>query len=447
MATAVATIDKQALKGKSRATLAYRALLVFSFLYYTRPEDVIPGLNAIPIGKISGGIALIALIAGLAGSKVKTKLPLEIKVLLILFAHLILTIPFAFWRGGAFATVFEKFSKAVIVALLVALIVQTFQQLRTLLFVQAAAVAIMVWISLIVHPGGGTRLEGVLGGIFENPNDLAINLAINWPLGLAFLFAARGAIKKGLWMVGLVGMLYGVVATYSRSGSLAMAVSLLVCLWEFGIRGKRFHLLALAGILGIVGLGVGVATPHYMARMKSIFQGNIEDSGDRGSWEARRELLRLSLQLTIQHPLFGVGPGNFGAETETWRVTHNTYTQFSAEAGLPALMLFLLILFLAFRNLRRVRKMARYRENKEIQLFTSALWASLAAYLVGAAFASTEYTLFPYFMVAYTTALYRIASEPIQTASGSRPGEAIEGDSQSDKRGGVTKRPEFAWNR
>jgi hypothetical protein len=45
-----------------------------------------------------------------------------------------------------------------------------------------------------------------------------------------------------------------------------------------------------------------------------------------------------------------------------------------------------------------------------VRLFTGGLWASLAGYVVGAFFASTAYQLFPYFLVAYTTALFNIAS-------------------------------------
>jgi len=41
-----------------------------------------------------------------------------------------------------------------------------------------------------------------------------------------------------------------------------------------------------------------------------------------------------------------------------------------------------------------------------------ALMASLAAYLVGAFFADTAYQLFPYYLVAYTSVAYRIASQP-----------------------------------
>jgi len=444
VASVATGITKRA-RSNARAGVAYRALIVFSFLYYARPEDVIPGLSLIPWGKISGGIALVALIARLASGKLKMKIPCELNLWLLLYAHLVLTIPFAVWRGGAFAQVFEKFSKEVITAALVSLIVLDLLQLRKLLVIQAAAVAAMTVVSVALHPGGA-RLQGALGGVFENPNDLAINIAINFPLCLTFLFASRGIWKKGLWTIGLLAMPYAVVATYSRSGLMAMIVSVLICLWEFGVRGKRFYVLLLAGILGIVGFGVAISTPHYLIRIKSLFSGNIEGSGDKGSLEARKELLRESIQLTLQHPVFGVGPGNFPVATEAWHVAHNTYTELSAEGGFPALILFVAIVVLAFRNVRKVRKTARYLEDKQFQLFASAMWASLAAYVVGAAFASTEYQLFPYFMVAYTSVLYRLASQPIQEAEGLWP------ESQRDDTGRrelrvEARKPMFAWNR
>src|SRR5207245_10342565 len=56
--------------------LAYGALLIFSVLYYARPEDIIPGLHFIPWSKISGGIDLLAVIAVTAGNQVTTNLHL-----------------------------------------------------------------------------------------------------------------------------------------------------------------------------------------------------------------------------------------------------------------------------------------------------------------------------------------------------------------------------------
>ena len=93
-------------------------------------------------------------------------------------------------------------------------------------------------------------------------------------------------------------------------------------------------------------------------------------------------------------------------------MAHNTYTELGAEAGIPALVLFLAILILAYRNLRRTRKLLRQQDDQELRILTGALTASLAAYVMGAFFADTAYQLFPYYLVAYTSAAYRIALQP-----------------------------------
>jgi O-antigen ligase len=118
-----------------------------------------------------------------------------------------------------------------------------------------------------------------------------------------------------------------------------------------------------------------------------------------------------SLATTARRPLFGVGPGQFASYTGLWRVTHNTYTELSSECGIPALILFLLVIRECFKNLARTRTTALYRADPDVRMYTSALWVGFASYLAGAAFASTAYQLFPYFMVGYTTALFRLSSE------------------------------------
>jgi putative inorganic carbon (hco3(-)) transporter len=133
-----------------------------------------------------------------------------------------------------------------------------------------------------------------------------------------------------------------------------------------------------------------------------------EGDYDRGSAEARKELLIKSLAVTATHPLFGVGPGNFQSYTRSWLVTHNTYTQLSSECGIPALILFLLLLRRAFLNLRYLRKLPLIPENEELRHYANALTASLAGYLLGAFFSSSAYELFPYYMVIYTTLFYRL---------------------------------------
>ena len=394
---------------QARTTLAYRALLFFSWIYWFRPEDFIPGLDLIPINKIAGGIALLAVIFGIPPSR-RHKLTIELKVLILLLLHMMLCIPFAAWRGGAYDAVVNKFSKGVIVAVLIYMVATSVKEVRKLLVIQASAVALVTVASVFVHRTEWGRLMGIQKGILENPNDLAINIAINLPLCLAFMFAAKGTLRKMFWGVSLVFLSWGVVATYSRSGLLATIVTIVICIWEFGIRGRRTTVLVSAVLAGFVALGVVVVTPHYLVRVESMFRGNIEGSGDRNSLAARKELLKESLMIMVKHPLLGIGPGNFPSYTQTWLVVHNTYAELGAETGLPGLSLYVLMLILSLRKIKKVRKLPGYKSSEDIRLWTSALWAAMAAYIAGAMFASTEYNLFPYFMVGYICAVYQIAS-------------------------------------
>jgi len=410
MATTTYSPVHQFKKAVDRPTLAYSALVAFTIIYYTRPEDFIPGLAVIPLSKISGGIALIGLIVSL-GTKDKPSVPTPVKVLVLLLGQMILASLFGIWiKGALIDTVFDKFAKGVIVAILISMIVVSLRQLRTLFFIQAASVAAVSFASVLINHGKADRLYGIQEGILNNPNDLAINIAINFPLCVVFLLSTKGFLRKLLWGIGLIVMLYAVYATYSRSGLIAMVMSGMICFWAYGIQGKRMGVLVATAVLGLTGLGVIAGSTTYRARVESLFLGNIENSGDQGSLEKRSELLQESLRQAAKHPLFGIGPGNFPQFTEGWQVAHNTYTEFAAEAGIPALCLFLLALTGSFRNIRNLRQTPGYQKDETVHLYTDALWASLAAYVAGAAFSSTEYNLFPYFVIAYTCALYRIGN-------------------------------------
>jgi O-antigen ligase len=234
------------------------------------------------------------------------------------------------------------------------------KEVRRLLAIQAGTIALVTVASVFVHDTIDGRLMGIQKGILENPNDLAINIAINFPLCVAFFFAAKKMLWKLFWAACLGFLMWGVIATYSRSGLLAMVVTVAICIWEFGIKGKRRVVLVSAVFIGMIAVGVVIVTPNYLIRIESIVRGDIEGSGDRGSLEARQQLLKDSLKLMVKHPIFGVGPGNFSSYTQTWRVAHNTYSELGAETGVPGVFLFLLLLVFTLRKIRGVRKLPGY---------------------------------------------------------------------------------------
>jgi O-antigen ligase len=394
-----------------RRPFVFGALVVFFFLYYYRPEDFLRFLVYIHMARVSGVVAFVALLAGMMGGA-KLKMPRAVKLLWVLLIQMAICIPFALWPGAAFFTVFDKFAKGVIVAMLISMVVVSLGELRKLLWIQANAVALVTFLSIAMrnYQDDG-RLSGVQESILSNPNDLAINIAISFPLAMAFMLGSRG-VTKILWASALAIMAVGVVLTSSRSGLLALVIIIGICVWEYGVKGKRRQLVMATILALVLGCGIAASSAHYRARVESIFLGNIEGSGDKNSREARIELLKKSVNVALTHPVLGVGPGCFILVDQGWHVAHNAYTELAAEAGIPALVLFLMAMAAAFKNIAQVRRTPQYRQSPELRLFTQALWAGLVGYMVGSVFASTEYNLYPYFVIGYTCAMVRITNEP-----------------------------------
>ena len=151
---------------------AYFWLTVFYVVYCARPEDWIPGLHSVPLAKISGVFAIIGLLLSVGRSKRGLRdFPREALYLLFLIAILFLSAAFSpVWKGGAFFRTLD-FSKVFVAWVLTFLAVTSLARLRRVLFIQAASVAVISTVSMIKgasHP----RLDGVLGGIYSNPNDL-----------------------------------------------------------------------------------------------------------------------------------------------------------------------------------------------------------------------------------------------------------------------------------
>ncbi len=397
-----------------RSPFGYWVMVVFSFLYYFRPGDIIPGLSMLHMARITAILAVLALLLGTKKAGLKD-LPFEIKIIFALFAWMTLTIPFSSWRGGSTAIVFLEFSKAVMVALTLTLTVTRLSELRRLILVQSLGVGLMTIAAVIVNNRMKGRLSGVGDALLSNPNDLAMNIALNWPLCLVFMLMSRGLFKKVFWAITMLVMIYALMATYSRAGFMALAVAIVICLWDFGVRARKGYLLAVAAIC-LVGM-VAVAPGNYAKRLETLVGQFQEGDLDHGSAEARKHLLELSLSITARHPIFGVGPGTFPSYTQLWLVTHNTYTQLSSECGIPALLLFLLLLWRAFLNLRYVRKLPRTPETEDVHLYGSAITASFFAYVLGAFFSSSAYELFPYYMVMYTSLLHRLALQQLESES------------------------------
>lgn len=372
--------------------VTYFGLLAFSVIYFGRPEDWIPGISFIPWAKITGLIALVAFLGSLFTGR-KLRFSKELWILLALFVVLCASVPFSTWVGGSFTLVLTEFSKVVLITIVLVQAANTQLRLRRLIAVQTIAVILVSGVSLIYNVRDAGRMAGALNGGFLNPNDLAQNISLVFPFALMFLALAKG-LKKVSWFGGLGILGYALTQTYSRGGFLSMFAAIAGCVIWGGSKIRRPMALLLA--LLVVFVAVSPSSGHLVDRVSSIW---TPEKDETGSFNARQELLTRSLELTAAHPLVGIGPGQFQVLSGNWHVAHNSYTEFAAEAGLLAFILFCWMLIRTFSRLRKAYKNSA--SDYEARLLSSGLIASLLALLISMFFASSQYQILPYYLVGY----------------------------------------------
>jgi hypothetical protein len=382
-------------------------LSAFFFVYCARPEDWFPGLKYIPCAKVTAILAMWGLFTALGKTKRTFKdVPKEGKLLLLLIGLMFVSgFLSPIWKGGAINHTID-FSKVWIAWMLTFLLITSFERLRTIIEIQAASVAVICLIS-IIKGHSQPRLEGVIGGIYSNPNDLAFAIVLTLPFLLAFLVTSKNVFKKCLWALGMLIMLAALFLTASRAGFLNLVISGTVTLYHFGIKGKRPGLIIAVLLSGM--LLLGLAGGKLYDRFQALGGDSTTDESAYGSYQDRMFLMERAVDGMIHYPLFGLGANNFLTYSLIWHEVHMTYLQMGVEGGIPALIVYLMFIRCGFKNLKVMRKATDLDEHTV--LFVGALHSSLIGFVVGACFAPEAYQFFSYFAVAFTATLLQTLKE------------------------------------
>jgi O-Antigen ligase len=383
-------------------------LSAFFVVYCARPEDWIPGpLRYLPMAKITAILAMWGLFNASGKTKRTLKdLPKEAKILLImiglLYAGAFLS---PVWIGGALNHTID-FSKLGIAWVLVFLLVTSFDRLRRIIFIQTFCVVVVCGIA-IIKGHNLPRLEGALGGIYSNPNDLAFAIVLTLPFALAFMVTSRNAFVKVLWLCGMLLMMLALFMTASRAGFIDLIISGCVTLYYFAIKGKRLYLLVATALVGVVLMG-SVGGKLY-DRFAALEGGSATEQSAYGSYEQRKFLMVRALDGIEHYPILGVGIHDFESYSGVWHDVHMTYLQICVEGGIAVFILYLMFFWRAFKNLKALRQ--KKNLDPGTVLFIGALHSSLIGFAVGACFAPEAYQYFPYFAVAFTASLLRTVQE------------------------------------
>jgi O-antigen ligase len=386
--------------------VSYIGLFFFTAFVFFRPYELfsIPGLKEGALW-----LALFTLLAYVPSQFMAegnlTARPREVNLALLLLLAALLSVPFAISPGEAWEN-FVEFSKVILMFVVLVNVARTEWRFRGLLLL---AMSVSVLLSFAAFNDyrhgrlelGGERVKGLLGGLFDNPNDLALHLVTMVPLAVGLAFARRGLLIKLVY--GLCAALFvaGVVVTFSRAGFLGLLAGAGVLAWKLG----RRHRLVVAALI-VISLGIfTVAMPgDYGLRVTSIFGGDTT-----GSVSARRDLLWRSVVVALRYPITGVGLGNFYYRGAHDQVSHNAYTQVASEMGLAAFVVYVMFLVTPIRRLRRVER-ETFAEKKRARFYylSIGLQASIVGYMVSSFFASVAHLWYVYYIVGYSLCLRRL---------------------------------------
>jgi O-antigen ligase len=246
-------------------------------------------------------------------------------------------------------------------------------------------------------------VAGSIGNLFGNPNDMALHLVTMLPVAVALSLASRRVGAKLLYGACAMLMVAGNTITYSRAGFLGFIAVALVLAVKLGKRNRAG--VTVATVVGLT-LLVALAPNNYAQRVASIFDSGLDAVG---SSHSRSDLLIRSILVSFKNPLFGVGMGNFHTVSISEQVSHNAYTQVSAEMGIPAAILYALFIVAPLMQLRRMeRETLDRRQCSRFYYLSVGLQASIIGYMVSSFFASVAYLWYVYYLVGYAVCLRRI---------------------------------------
>ncbi len=385
--------------------------IAFLFFRFTGLHDILTsklGFNTYVL-YILGVPAILCLL--LSGGLARTMRSRPAKYWLGFVCCLIMAVPFSDWRGGSLSLVLGYLRTEFIVLFLIAGLVMTWRECWRLLGMLSVAAIVAVMLGQFFRADtldAGNRLEITSGFTMGNSNDYAALLALLLPfLGLVLITPRRSIVVRLVALCGLLLGLYLILSTGSRGAEIAILVALAVILYQLPPLTRIGVSLAALAVGGIMWL---VLPSEITQRLATLVFSQNDASRDEAvaSGESRRYLLEKSLLFTIERPLFGVGPGEFadhegfGAKAAgfhgNWHQTHNTYTQVSSEAGIPAAMFFIAALVATFRLLSRTLRQARARppslQNTMIAASVFCVLVAAVAFYGSAFFLSLAYRFY-----------------------------------------------------
>lgn len=272
------------------------------------------------------------------------------------------------WRGGSLPILFDYVRTCLPAVVMIPALATTKKDISRMISAIGVACLALTLIGVFNSDFTSGRMSfASQSSDIQDSNDYAAHLILMLP-ALAWVTLRPGS-SKGRKFVGVFGLglaFYEILSTGSRGGFVAIAATTVYVAF---MSSARIRLAIFVGLPILAVCVLPFIPSESSARLKTLFGSNSASATDEEaveSREARMELLKESIRITLHNPLTGIGPGEFmdvqadqakaHGQRGMWHVTHNAYTQASSECGIPAFLCFaggIVVTFLEFRRLSK----------------------------------------------------------------------------------------------
>ncbi len=254
---------------------------------------------------------------------------------------------------------------------------------------------------------GIARLAGPIG----EKNRYAQIMLMLIPLGVLQFSGERQGWLKIAALVCVALAAIATALTFSRGAALAAGIILVAMVVLRYVRAS--HLVAAAGLIVVV----MIAVPAYGARLTSLADIGALLSDEPAASETDNSLLSratenlTALRVFADHPILGVGPGQFPAYYRGYadeigvsvraanREAHNLYLGIAAETGILGLTAFLGAVVATFVQLARARAAALVRR-PDLAATAAGFMLALVGYLASGLFLHLSYARYYWLILA-----------------------------------------------
>ena len=318
---------------------------LWTFVLIARPQDFIVALEPL---RPALSVSIVVIILYLFNhTRYKNKLldNKQCRLFVYLLMIMIISIPFAYYRRGAFEFVFTKYIVTVLFFSLFYKIIDDTKKLQNVLWISCFGTSLYLLSAL--HKGEMVSGRLQFGQMFD-PNDLAYFALSFLPFNFLFISKNNPLWQRLVCPINIVVCVMIILLTGSRGGFIALSVVVIMLFFEqTKIISKTYKIIITLAIITIV---YGGSTIDF-TRLETIRQ--IGEDYNVVDETGRLEIWKKGLGLMMNNPLTGVGVSCFseaiGKERserglqERWQAPHNSLIEIGAETGILGLLFFVLI--------------------------------------------------------------------------------------------------------